>query len=280
MKRLVPASNLLPVNIPWKRGKYFNEKEEETTISVLRDFYSSHEPQWVGLTGFENHQFKAREIQDLETALQPANGVPIFPRPHAEKILEIIKEADILWIQDYNLLLLPKMIREQRPDIFIGLIIQYLYQFFSMDERIEPYSLSDIALILPLRYGMNLVSNEFVASRHNGTGVLILRELAGSSKELHEALMVNPNDLDAIEEAIQVAVEMPEERQIRRNKMMMMRLQRYSVGRWANEFNFEVMPESACIIKVGTKTTNTCYYIDSVDIVHEMLCRFTKESCE
>ncbi len=114
--------------------------------------------------------------------------------------------------------------------------VRYLNQTFSMDERIELYSLSDIALILPLRDGMNLVSKEFVASRHDGTGVLILSELAGASKELHEALLVNPNDLDAIAEAIREAIEMPEEEQIRRNRVMMMRLHRYTVGRWANEF--------------------------------------------
>jgi trehalose 6-phosphate synthase/phosphatase len=465
MKRLILASNLLPVHINWQRGKYLIEKAEETTISGLRDFYSTYEPQWVGLTGFENHQFTARDIRNLEEALKPTNCVPIFPRPHdtnlhlhgfsrntlwplfhyfteqvtysevawkaymkinhlyADKILEIIQEGDIIWIHDYHLLLLPQMIREQRPDISIGLFIhvpfpsfeifrllpwrneiiegmlgadligfqtydyvrhfmssvrrltgvdsvfnrisigertlkvdvfpkginyerfrnralaihsdhpkpsviqqemkmfkemgklekliisigkldytkgipqriraferfiqtypeyngrismivqaipsgetsdsffnlksvvdelvgringnygtitwtpvRYLNQSFSMDERIELYSLSDIALILPLRDGMNLVSKEFVASRHDGTGVLILSELAGSSKELHEALLVNPNDLDAIAEAIREAVEMPVEEQIRRNKVMMMRLQRYTVERWANEF--------------------------------------------
>jgi trehalose 6-phosphate synthase/phosphatase len=114
--------------------------------------------------------------------------------------------------------------------------IRYLNQTFSVDERIDLYSLSDIALIIPLRDGMNLVAKEFVASRHNGTGVLILSELAGASKEMHEALLVNPNDLDAIAKAIKEAMEMSEEEQIRRNRVMMMRLQRYTVARWAKEF--------------------------------------------
>ncbi len=114
--------------------------------------------------------------------------------------------------------------------------IRYLNQEFSMDERIDLYSLSDIALILPLRDGMNLVAKEFVASRHNGHGVLILSELAGASKELHEALLVNPNNLDEIAEALKLAIEMPEDEQVRRNTVMMQRLQRYTVERWANEF--------------------------------------------
>jgi len=465
MKRLILASNTLPVHIQWQEGKYVIEKAEETTISGLRNFYEGFEPQWVGLTGFENHEFNAKEIRSLDAALKPFNCVPIYPRPHdvnlhhhgfsrntlwplfhyftenvsysevawkaymkinrlyAEKILNIIQDGDIIWVHDYHLLLVPQIIREQRPDISIGLFIhvpfpsfelfrllpwrqeiidgmlgadligfqtydyvrhfmssvrrltgvdsvfnrisigertlkvdvfpkginyerfrnraleihsdhprpsiiqqemkmfkemgqleklvisigkldytkgipqriraferfiqtypeyngrismivqaipsgetsdsfynlksevdelvgringnygtitwtpvRYLNQTFNMDERIELYSLSDIALVLPLRDGMNMVSKEFVASRHDGTGVLILSELAGSSKELHEALLVNPNDLDAIAVAIKEAIEMPEEEQIRRNKVMMMRLHRYTVGRWANEF--------------------------------------------
>ena len=80
---------------------------------------------------------------------------------------------------------------------------------------------------------MNLVSKEFVASRHNGEGVLILSELAGASKELHEALLVNPNNLDQIAEAIKEAIEMPVEEQVRRNTEMMQRLSRYTIHRWA-----------------------------------------------
>jgi trehalose 6-phosphate synthase/phosphatase len=114
--------------------------------------------------------------------------------------------------------------------------VRYLNQTFTMDERIDLYSLSDIALILPIRDGMNLVAKEFIASRHNGEGVLILSELAGASKELHEALLVNPNNLDEIAAAIRIAIEMPQEEQVRRNKVMMQRLSRYTVERWAHEF--------------------------------------------
>ena len=114
--------------------------------------------------------------------------------------------------------------------------VRYLNQTFDMDERSELYALCDIALILPIRDGMNLVSKEFVASRHDGEGVLILSELAGASKELHEALLVNPNNLDEIADALKEAIEMPVEEQVRRNKEMMQRLSRYTVQRWAGEF--------------------------------------------
>ena len=465
MKRLILASNTLPVNISWQDDRYKIRKTEEQTISGLQNFYEAFHPIWVGLTNLENHEFSPKEMESLENKLDIFNCIPVFPRPRdhnlylhgfarntiwplfhyftenvtysevswkayvkinrmfAEKILRIINDGDILWIHDYHLMLLPQLIRERKPGITIGLFnhipfpsfelfrllpwrleviegmlgadligfqiydhvrhfmssvrrlkgvdsvfnrisigertmkvdvfpkginydrfrnkalsihdnqstpstiqtemqmfkesghlekliisidkldytkgipqriraferflqtypeyqgkvslivqaipsgetsesffnlkskvdelvgringnygsitwtpVRYMNQEFTMDERIELYSLSDIALILPIRDGMNLVAKEFVASRHDGTGVLILSELAGASKELHEALLVNPNDLDAISEAIREAIEMPVDEQVRRNKVMMQRLQRYTVERWASEF--------------------------------------------
>jgi len=427
MKRLILASHLLPVHIQWKENKYLVEKADEQTISGLQSFYKEFQSLWVGLTGFENHDFTQGEKKKLEAQLDPFNCIPLFPRAHdhnlylhgfarntiwplfhyftenvtysevawkayvkinqlyADRILEIAENGDIIWVHDYHLMLVPQMIREIRPDISIGLFIhvtfpsfeifrllpwrqeliegmlgadlvgfqtydyvrhflssvrrllgadsvfnrislgertmkvdvfpkginyerfrnkalavhsnssnpsllqhemrlfkesgnlekliisidkldytkgipqriraferflhtypeyqgrvsmivqaipsgetsesffnlkskvdelvgringnfgtinwtpvRYMNQTFTMDERIDLYSLSDIALILPLRDGMNLVAKEFVASRHNGEGVLILSELAGASKELHEAILVNPNDLDRI----------------------------------------------------------------------------------
>ena len=114
--------------------------------------------------------------------------------------------------------------------------IIYLNQYFSIEELIGLYAFSNIALILPLRDGMNMAAKEYVASRIDGTGVLILSELAGAAKELHESLLVNPNNLGDVVKAIKQALEMPEEEQIRRNKVMNDRLKRYTLDRWANDF--------------------------------------------
>lgn len=114
--------------------------------------------------------------------------------------------------------------------------IIYLNQEFTINELINLYAFSDIALILPFRDGMNMVAKEFVASRLDGKGVLILSELTGASKELHEAILVNPNNLSEIADAICTAIEMPVAEQIRRNDVMTERLRRYTIERWANEF--------------------------------------------
>src|SRR5437899_168794 len=72
---------------------------------------------------------------------------------------------------------------------------------------------ADVALITPLRDGMNLVAKEYVACHPRGDGVLILSEFAGAARELSEALPVNPYDAEAIARQVDVALAMaPEER--------------------------------------------------------------------
>jgi trehalose 6-phosphate synthase/phosphatase len=93
-----------------------------------------------------------------------------------------------------------------------------------------------VALITPLRDGMNLVAKEFVASRPDQTGVLILSEMAGAAKEMGEALIINPFHREDFAKALEQALVMPVEEQIRRNKLLQERLRRYNVVRWADDF--------------------------------------------
>lgn len=114
--------------------------------------------------------------------------------------------------------------------------IWYLYRSLPFHELTALYNVSDIALITPLRDGMNLIAKEFVATKGNGRGALILSEMAGAAKELGEALIVNPNDKEEIAGALRKALTMPEEEQIKRNKALQKRIKRYNILRWANDF--------------------------------------------
>jgi trehalose 6-phosphate synthase/phosphatase len=114
--------------------------------------------------------------------------------------------------------------------------ILYQYRFLSFHPLVALYSVSQVALVTPLRDGMNLIAKEYIAARLDKTGVLILSEMAGASKELGEAIIINPSNIDEIAEALKEALEMPEEEQIRRNEVMQTRLKRYDVVRWANDF--------------------------------------------
>ena len=114
--------------------------------------------------------------------------------------------------------------------------IWYFYRSMPFENLIDLYTSCDIALLTPIRDGMNLVAKEFVATRINQTGVLILSEMAGAAHEMNEALIINPNNFEQISEALIQAIEMPEEEQQQRNKTLQKRLKRYSVEKWASDF--------------------------------------------
>ena len=83
--------------------------------------------------------------------------------------------------------------------------IRYLYRSFDFDDLISLYSMADVLLITPIRDGMNLVAKEYVATKTDGNGVLILGEMAGTAKELGEAIIINPNDAEQTSDAIKTA---------------------------------------------------------------------------
>ncbi len=119
--------------------------------------------------------------------------------------------------------------------------ILYQYKFLPFQPLIAVYNACDVALITPLRDGMNLIAKEYLATRTDKTGVLILSEMAGAANELGEAIIINPNNREEIAEALKIALEMPEEEQIRRNQMMQERLSRYDVIHWADDFIKELL---------------------------------------
>jgi trehalose 6-phosphate synthase/phosphatase len=114
--------------------------------------------------------------------------------------------------------------------------IQYLYRSLPFEMIMTLYHCADVCLVTPLRDGMNLVAKEYVASRVNGDGVLILSEMAGVSEELGEALIVNPNNREETADAIATALAMPGVEQHRRISIMQRRLQRNDVFRWSASF--------------------------------------------
>ncbi|MFW6224405.1 MAG: bifunctional alpha,alpha-trehalose-phosphate synthase (UDP-forming)/trehalose-phosphatase, partial [Bacteroidota bacterium] len=114
--------------------------------------------------------------------------------------------------------------------------IWYLFRSMPFEQLIELYACADVALITPVRDGMNLIAKEYIACRVNEKGTLILSEMAGASKELGEALIVNPNDIQEIANAINRAIHMKPEEQKKANRAMIQRLSRYNVEHWAQDF--------------------------------------------
>ena len=107
--------------------------------------------------------------------------------------------------------------------------------------EIEPYyRAADLCLVTSLHDGMNLVAKEFLAARDDERGVLILSQFTGAARELRDALLVNPYDIDQTAEAIRVALEMePEEKQMRIHRMRRA-IREHNIYRWAADLITEL----------------------------------------
>ena len=114
--------------------------------------------------------------------------------------------------------------------------IAYLYKNLGLQALSSLYSAADVALVTPLRDGMNLVAKEFVASRTKDDGVLILSEMAGAARELPEALIINPNSRVEMAEAIQQALVMSKKEQAVRIAAMRESVKKFDVHRWGKNF--------------------------------------------
>ncbi|GAA4356342.1 bifunctional alpha,alpha-trehalose-phosphate synthase (UDP-forming)/trehalose-phosphatase [Hymenobacter saemangeumensis] len=114
--------------------------------------------------------------------------------------------------------------------------VHYFYRAFPFDELAGLYRLAEVAMVTPMRDGMNLVAKEFVASKADQRGVLILSERAGAARELADALIVNPTDTGQLAEALHEALVMPDEEQEHRMSNMQALVKRYNVFAWSRLF--------------------------------------------
>ncbi|HEY8387951.1 MAG TPA: bifunctional alpha,alpha-trehalose-phosphate synthase (UDP-forming)/trehalose-phosphatase, partial [Parasegetibacter sp.] len=153
-------------------------------------------------------------------------------------IVNVVPSRDS--IQTYND---RKRLIEEKISIINGLNatlswqpVIYRYNHLEFKELSALYQAADVALITPLRDGMNLVAKEYVASCTSQRGVLILSELAGAASELSEAILVNPTDVMEVSSAIQKALTMPLTEQRYRMILMQKRLMDYDVFHWVNDF--------------------------------------------
>jgi trehalose 6-phosphate synthase len=115
--------------------------------------------------------------------------------------------------------------------------IRYINRPYSRTVLAGLYQMADVALVTPLRDGMNLVAKEFLAAqRPDDPGVLVLSEFAGASAELDGALIVNPYENEAVAAALKQALEMPLDERVRRHAPMFNHLLKHDIDNWAEEF--------------------------------------------
>lgn len=114
--------------------------------------------------------------------------------------------------------------------------ISYQFQNLPFASIVGLLNRSDVALVTPLRDGMNLVAKEFVASQSYDPGVLILSEMTGAAEELTGALLVNPNNVPSLARKIHRALTMPKQERADRIALMQKRISTYTVQEWGQDF--------------------------------------------
>lgn len=114
--------------------------------------------------------------------------------------------------------------------------ISYQFQNLPFASIVALLNRSDVALVTPLRDGMNLVAKEFVASQSYDPGVLILSEMTGAAEELTGALLVNPNNIPSLARKIHRALTMEKKERSDRIALMQQRISTYTVEKWGKDF--------------------------------------------
>lgn len=123
--------------------------------------------------------------------------------------------------------------------------IHHIHRSISPHELSTLYRAADVMVVTPLRDGMNLVAKEFVASRPDGDGVLVISEFAGAASELGEAVHVNPYDVDGVARALRASLDMPEDERRSRMQAMRSRVFSHDVHAWARSFTQALEAASA-----------------------------------
>src|SRR6201988_559870 len=115
-------------------------------------------------------------------------------------------------------------------------VVHYLHRPVPRDELIAFFVASDVMLVTPLRDGMNLVAKEYVASRSDLGGALVLSEFTGAAAELRQAYLVNPHDTEGVKDAIEAALNQTDEEGRRRMRALRRQVLAHDVDRWARSF--------------------------------------------
>lgn len=132
--------------------------------------------------------------------------------------------------------------------------ILYFYRSLPFEELAALYSMADVALVTPVRDGMNLVAKEYIACKADHRGVLILSERAGAAQELSDALLINPTATGKLADVLHQALTMPEEEQISRMSHLQALVRQYDVFAWTELFMNRLAYSKIKQLTLGTES--------------------------
>jgi len=114
--------------------------------------------------------------------------------------------------------------------------VHYLHRSLDIRELVALYRAADVMVVTPLRDGMNLVAKEYVATRLDDTGALVLSEFTGAAREMRSALLVNPHDINGLADTLERAMAMDDTEQRRRMRALRRTVRGHDVFDWARDF--------------------------------------------
>ena len=125
--------------------------------------------------------------------------------------------------------------------------VHYLHQSYSRSELAALFLAADVMMVTPLRDGMNLVAKEYVATRTDHGGALVLSEFAGAASELRHAFLCNPHDPDAVKDALMRAIRVGTVEGRRRMQVMQRYLRVHDVDHWARSFLDDLAAQNGAV---------------------------------
>lgn len=260
-KRYFLESLQMVLNVENDFGKvFYNKRVIDTDIFPIGIDYhkfrsAAMNPRIIALKDEIRKNFQDRKIifsldrlDYTKGVMQRLNGYEKFLESYPEWREKLVMLLNVIPSRDkvYKYKERKRMIEEKVSGVngkfssYTWQPIVYFYKHLDFDNLAAAYQAADIALVTPLRDGMNLVSKEYVASRTDGRGALVLSELAGAANELSEAIMVNPTDEAGMAEAIHEALHLSPNRQSEKLRLMQKRIRDYDVNRWVDDFLTEL----------------------------------------
>jgi trehalose 6-phosphate synthase len=232
-RRMETLIRAYPISIEWPPAALASQAPVEQCRRAVRERFSLP-PDAVLLVGIERFDYtkgildRLRAVDDLLTREPRWKGRLVFIQAAAPTRNRLEQYSEL----QHEGLRLAAEINERhgeggyRP-------VELVVRHHSPDEVYELFRAADACIVSSLHDGMNLVAKEFVASRDDEQGVLILSSFAGASRELSEALIVNPYDTSAMAAALERALLMPNQEQRDRMRLMRELIRERNVYRWA-----------------------------------------------
>jgi trehalose 6-phosphate synthase len=222
-----------PISIEWPPAALESQPPVDRCRALVRERYGLA-PDAVLLVGIERFDYtkgildRMRALDDLLTREPGWKGKLVFIQAAAPTRTRL---SNYSALQDEGQQLADEINARHGKGDYQPIVLSMRHH--SPDEVYEMFRAADACIVSSLHDGMNLVAKEFVASRDDEQGVLILSSFAGASRELSEALIVNPYDTASMADALQRALTMPASEQRERMRLMRELIRERNVYRWA-----------------------------------------------